>query len=234
MTSIDSLAAHLGLRRGSDLPVPTSDEPARLPWSAADQAEAVDFVVVDVETACGRASSICQVGLLGFRDGREVLTYETLVDPQDEFSPFNIGLHGIGPQHVEGKPTFARLHAGLARQFERRITVAHSGFDKGAFAAACRVAGLPAFETRWLDSVQVARHAWPDLETHRLNRLAAYLGLEHKHHDALSDARVAGLVVVRAMEHTGIDLEGWMARPWLNTRRRTRSSPRRQGVQAEP
>jgi DNA polymerase-3 subunit epsilon len=61
--------------------------------------------------------------------------------------------------------------------------------------------------------VRVAKLAWPQLENHRLNTLAAFLGLEHRHHDALSDARVAGHVILRAMEHTGVDLQGWLAKP---------------------
>jgi DNA polymerase-3 subunit epsilon len=187
-------------------------------------------VVIDVETACARASSICQIGVVGFRDGREVLTWETLVDPQDVFSGFNTRLHGIGPTHVAGHPTFPRLYGTLLEHLGGRVTVAHSMFDHGALSAACRIAGLPMIRTRWLDSVQVARHAWPHLPTHRLNALAAHLGLEHKHHDALSDARVAGWVLVRAIEHTGLDLDAWLAGPWRGTpRRKARPAPAANG-----
>jgi DNA polymerase III alpha subunit (gram-positive type) len=56
---------------------------------------APDFVVIDVETACSRVSSICQVGIVGFRDGREIFEYETLIDPRDEFHAFNTRIHGI-------------------------------------------------------------------------------------------------------------------------------------------
>jgi hypothetical protein len=70
-----------------------------------------DFVVVDVETACARVSSICQIGIVGFRDGAEIFAWDTLVDPCDEFSAFNIGIHGITPDHVTGQPTFADIHA---------------------------------------------------------------------------------------------------------------------------
>jgi DNA polymerase-3 subunit epsilon len=63
----------------------------------------------------------------------------------------------------------------------------------------------------WLDSVRVAKRAWPDLSSHRLNVLSRFLGLEHKHHDALSDARTAGMVIVKAIDHTGIDLPGWLS-----------------------
>jgi DNA polymerase-3 subunit epsilon len=183
----------------------------------------MDFVVIDVETACGRTSSICQIGIVGFAGGREVLAWESLVDPQDVFASFNTRLHGIGPRHVRGKPRFPQLHSALSAHLDGRVTVAHSNFDQGALGAACRVAGLPAIRTRWLDSVQVARHAWPELPSHRLNLLADHLGLEHRHHDALSDARVAGWVIVKAMDHTGIDLDGWLSAPWRGASRRRRS-----------
>lgn len=229
MTILQDLAKQYGLKPASALDplvdTPETRLPVQPPPPPAIRSD-LDFVVIDVETACGRSSSICQIGVVGFKDGREALTWETLVDPQDSFSGFNTRLHGIGPQHVAGQPTFPRLYGTLLDHLGGRITVAHSMFDQGALSAACRIAGLPMIRTRWLDSVQVARHAWPDLHTHRLNALAEHLGLEHKHHDALSDARVAGWVLVRAMEHTGLDLDAWMAGPWRGApRRKARPTP---------
>jgi DNA polymerase-3 subunit epsilon len=172
---------------------------------------APDFVVVDVETACSRVSSICQIGIVGFRDGVEIFDYETLIDPRDYFSSFNIRVHGITDDHVAGAPTFADVHAIVDRHLAGRVTVAHSMFDKGALAAACLIHDRTPIQTRWLDSVRVAKRAWPDLPSHRLNVLSKFLGIRHRHHDALSDARAAGMVIVRAIEHTGIDLKGWLA-----------------------
>ena len=183
---------------------------------------APDFVVVDVETACSRVSSICQIGIVGFRDGSEVFAYETLVDPCDEFSLFNTRIHGITDDHVTGQPTFAHIHAVVDAHLSGRVTVAHSNFDKGALASACQVHDRSPIATTWLDSVRVARQAWPHLPSHRLNVLSKYLGVRHKHHDALSDARAAGMVVLRAIEHTGIDLAGWLS----PTRQRKASAPR--------
>lgn len=173
-------------------------------------AAALDFVVVDVETACSRVSSICQIGIVGFRDGHETFAYETLVDPCDDFSSFNTRIHGISCDHVVGQPTFAHIHDTVNFHLSGRITVAHSYFDKGALAAACRVHDRTPIETTWLDSVRVAKRAWPDLPSHRLNVLSRFLGVRHKHHDALSDARAAGMIIVRAIDHTGIDLAGWL------------------------
>lgn len=191
--------------------LPEPNEPCALDDTLAG--ESPDFVVVDVETACARVSSICQIGIVGYRAGRETFAYETLVDPQDEFSPFNIGIHGISARDVIGKPTFAAIHGIIAGHLSGRVTVAHSGFDKGALAAACRIGNLPFIETTWLDSVRVAKQAWPELPNHRLNTLAEHLRVPHDHHDALSDARAAGSVILRAIADTGIDLQSWMAKP---------------------
>jgi DNA polymerase-3 subunit epsilon len=180
----------------SALPSPESDVP--------------DFVVIDVETSCSSVSSICQIGIVGFRAGVEVFSYETLVDPCDRFSSFNTRIHGITSDHVVGKPTYAHIHDAVSAHLSGRITVAHSYFDKGALAGACRVHRRDPIEATWLDSVRVAKRAWPDLSSHRLNVLTKFLGIRHKHHDALSDARAAGLVIVRAIEHTGIELAGWL------------------------
>ncbi|MEG8017319.1 exonuclease domain-containing protein [Sphingomonas sp. LR55] len=181
--------------------------------STAPQNDAPDFVVIDVETACSRVSSICQIGIVGFKNGREIFEYETLLDPRDIFEVFNTRIHGIAEHHVVGQPTFADVHAIVHGHLSGRTTVAHSYFDKGALAAACRVHDRAMIETTWLDSVRVAKRAWPDLESHRLGLLARYLGITHKHHDALSDARAAGWVIVKASEHTGLSLNDWLAPP---------------------
>lgn len=226
--TLQNLARQCGLKPASELDPLVEARTSPLPFSAA--VAAPDFVVIDVETACNRASSICQIGIVGFAAGREVFAYDTLVNPQDVFSPFNTRLHGIGPQHVAGQPSFSRLYGTLLKHLGGRITVAHSNFDHGALSAACRVAGLPMIRSRWLDSVKVARHAWPELPTHRLSALAGHLELEHKHHDALSDARVAGWVVLRAMEKTGLDIAGYLAAPWRGQpSRRTRPNAAAKG-----
>ena len=184
-------------------------------------AEAPDFVVIDVETACSRVSSICQIGIVGFAGGREIFAYETLLDPRDDFHAFNTHIHGIAAHHVVGQPCFADVHAVVDRHLAGRTTVAHSYFDKGALSAACRVHDRPAIATTWLDSVRVAKRAWPDLPNHKLGGLARYLGIAHKHHDALSDARAAGWVVIKAIDHTGLSLADWLAPP-----RKARPAPR--------
>ncbi|GAA0669053.1 DNA polymerase-3 subunit epsilon [Sphingomonas insulae] len=188
-------------------------EPPQYADDTRDADTIPDFVVIDVETACSRVSSICQIGIVGFRDGRIAFEYESLIDPRDRFSSFNTRIHGIAAEHVIGQPSFADVHAVVDRHLAGRLTVAHSYFDKGALAAACRVHDRAAIDTTWLDSVRVAKRAWPELPSHKLNVVSRHLGIPLRHHDALSDARAAGMIVVRAIEHTGITLAEWSAPP---------------------
>lgn len=195
--------------RSSAPPHPVGDRDA--PSQPSVSHDVPDFVVVDVETACSRVSSICQIGIVGFRDGAVAFEYETLLDRRDHFSGFNTPVHGITAGHVAGQPCFADNDAVIDGHLSGRTTVAHSYFDKGALAAACRVHDRTMIETTWLDGVRVAKRAWPELASHRLNVLARHLSIHLKHHDALSDARAAGMVVVSAIEHTGIPLSQWLA-----------------------
>ena len=192
---------------------------AKAPEAAGDP---TDFVVIDVENACSRVSSICQSGIVGFRNGQIMFEYETLIDPRDDFSSFNTRIHGIAAEHVLGQPCFAEVHEIVSGHLTGRVTVAHSYFDKGALAAACRVHEREVVDTTWLDSVRVAKRAWPELPSHKLNVVSRHLGIPLKHHDALSDARTAGLIVVKAIEHTGRSLAEWLAPP---TRQRAAPAP---------
>jgi DNA polymerase-3 subunit epsilon len=69
----------------------------------------VDFISVDVETANYFRGSICQVGLTTVRENKVQGTETILINPQVEFDTFNVDLHGIDANVVEGAPTFAEI-----------------------------------------------------------------------------------------------------------------------------
>jgi DNA polymerase-3 subunit epsilon len=59
-----------------------------------------DFVALDVETANADLGSICSIGLVHFRSGAVFKSLTILFDPEDEFDPLNVGIHGIRPADV--------------------------------------------------------------------------------------------------------------------------------------
>ncbi len=180
-----------------------------------DQTEdPIDFVAVDVETAnCDRAS-ICQIGIAAFRNGRIADRWQSLVNPEDDFDPFNVTIHGIDEDAVKNAPTFAEIAGELNDRLSRHIVVSHSPFDRVALARAAEKCDLPEIQCRWLDSAKVARRAWQDC-AHRgygLKAVAEMLGIVFNHHNAQDDAMVAGEILLHAQETTGLTVRDWLDR----------------------
>lgn len=174
----------------------------------------VDFVVIDVETANPSLSSICQVGIASFCNGGLADTWESLINPEDYFSPVNISIHGIDEHMVEDAPTWREIFSQISSRLRDRVVVSHSYFDRVAIERACERFDMAGCPCRWLDSVRVARIAWPELSNsgYGLSNLAFHFGIEYQAHDALEDARCAGLLVLRAVEATGLSTEQWLDR----------------------
>ncbi|WP_257884198.1 3'-5' exonuclease [Sulfitobacter sp. CW3] len=164
------------------------------------------FIALDVETACGDSASICQIGIACVGYDETIQTWSTYVDPQVAFAPFNIDLHGIGPDTVRDAHSFAQIWPNMLPLLSRHPMVQHSRFDEHAINAACKTHGLPLPRLSWQNSVSIARAAWPELignGGHGLANLKKYLQLDFHHHDAGEDARAAAMVVLRAQAASG-------------------------------
>lgn len=172
------------------------------------------FMALDVETANPKMSSICQIGIVEFEDGKPIDTWSSLVNPQDYFDTMNVHIHGIEPKDVRGAPTFKKLSGEINQRIGGQVVATHTAFDRGAITQASLLHSTIAPECFWLDTARAARRAWPEV-AHRgygLAPLAEKLGISFQHHDAAEDARAAGMILVRAMTEMGLDLGGMMDR----------------------
>jgi DNA polymerase-3 subunit epsilon len=174
----------------------------------------MNFVVVDVETANANLSSICQIGIATFRNGGLAETWESLINPEDYFSPINVSIHGIDEYKVEGAPTWRSVFPYINSRLQNRIVVSHTPFDRLALARACDRFEMEGCKCIWLDSARVVRMAWPQFSKsgYGLSNVAAHFGIQYQAHDALEDARCAGLLLLRAITETGLSPEQWLAR----------------------
>ena len=170
------------------------------------------FNAIDVETANSDPSSICQIGIVSVRDGIINEQLSLLVNPEAEFSRFNVRIHGIDEIAVQDSNNLLHLEPRLRHMLEGSVLVSHTAFDRRAMDAALKRYGLRPLSVTWLDSAQVARKAWPQKYRRRWNLalIAGDLGISFRHHDAVEDARAAGEIVLRACRHTGIDIDGWL------------------------
>lgn len=168
------------------------------------------FVAIDVETANEDIGSICQIGLAGVDYDGEIETFSFYIDNDDDFSDFNVELHGIDEDTVLGARNFNYAIMEIRQLLERHPLIQHSTFDQRALDRACMINTLPKIRAKWHDSVKIAQRAWPELKGqggHGLANLAMHLRLNFYHHDAGEDARIAAQIVLMAEEVSGQTFE---------------------------
>ncbi len=174
----------------------------------------MDFVSVDVETANADIASICQIGLVGFEDCHVKQSWQTLVNPEDYFDPFNVSIHGIDKQAVRAAPTFPEIYDQVRDWMKSSIVASHTVFDRVAVERVVEKYRLEPVKPVWLDTARVARRAWPQFarKGYGLPNMATYLGISYIPHDAEEDARAAGELLIRAMQETGMAVHEWCER----------------------
>lgn len=109
-------------------------------------------------------------------------------------------VHGIGPEHLADAPALLMLWPDVKKRLAGAIVVAHGKGTEKRFLRAFPGHGFGP----WIDTLLLARAAWPDLPDHSLGALCGAHGLtasiqelvpEKSWHDALFDA-VASLVLL--------------------------------------
>jgi DNA polymerase-3 subunit epsilon len=172
------------------------------------------FVAIDFETANPDLASICQIGIVSFEECRVFDSWQTLLNPEDYFDPFNVSIHGISEKMVRHAPKFPRVFDFLKDRISGQLVVCHTAFDRVALSRVTEKYMMPQIDCSWLDTAKVARRAWSRFSWsgYGLKPVTEALGIEFKHHAAQEDARAAGEVLIRAIVETGLSLEEWLVR----------------------
>ena len=79
------------------------------------------YYSLDVETANPDQSSICQIGIVLMENGKVIDSWDWLIDPEDYFDYFNMMVHEIAPESVEGKPTFPEKYDTLCNILSNNV-----------------------------------------------------------------------------------------------------------------
>ena len=172
----------------------------------------MDFVAIDLETANPDPWSICQIGIAVFSNGDLADEWMSYIDPAVRFNRDNVAIHGITEAAVRGWPKLPEVAEHLAESLNSKVVVSHSDFDRVALELAFDRLRIPRLNCSWLDSTLVARRAWEGLSKRGfgLENLCRLLGYRYQRHDALGDAKAAGVVMLAAIEQTGIGLHQWL------------------------
>ncbi len=162
-------------------------------------------LAIDFETANERRDSACAVGVAEvFRPDAAI--FRRLIRPEPaRFSPFCVAVHGIRPEHVADEPDFAGIWPALSARLADATLLAHNAsFDAGVLTACLVAAGLPVPSLRFICTVDLARAAFPQLRSHKLNIVAHHLGLSLRHHEAGSDAAACAAIGRHVADMLGV------------------------------
>jgi len=164
-----------------------------------------DWVALDFETATGRRASACAVGLVYVRDGRIAGTETFLIQPPgNEYSGFNISIHGIHPSMTRDSPTFGELWPTLEGRIGGRPVVAHNAsFDMSVLRYELDYLGRRYPDLEYYCTLVLSRACWPQLYSHRLPDVASHCGIVFRHHDAAEDARACAEILLRISAASG-------------------------------
>jgi DNA polymerase III epsilon subunit family exonuclease len=157
--------------------------------------EDATFAVVDVETTGidHQHDAVVEVACVVVRNGREVRTFSSLVDPLRAVPPTAAAIHHLTDEMLRGEPTLSALTPILTHLCEGAVIVAHNAvFDLGFLPM---LAARPA-----LCTLRLARHCFPELPSHANQVLRYALSSPVGHapgvpHRALADAHVTASVL---------------------------------------
>lgn len=169
----------------------------------------MDYVAIDFETANSSSTSACSIGIVAIKNDKVVYNEEFLINPCEEFSPFNITIHHITEEDVKDAPTFEELYPRIKKYFDNTIVFAHNAdFDIGVLKALVEKYNLEVPNIKVGCTLKIARKLWKDdLPNCKLSTLSGYLEINHNHHDSLSDAFVCTKIIERAKRVRSVSTE---------------------------
>ncbi|KRG08849.1 3'-5' exonuclease [Staphylococcus sp. NAM3COL9] len=160
------------------------------------------FIALDFETANGKRTSICSIGMVKVVDHQITESFYTLVNPNDYFSQQNIAVHGIQPDEVYDAPTFKKVYPFMMQFIDDLPVVAHNAaFDMSVLHESIKAIGSDTPNIKYFCSLQLSRRTIEN-QRYGLNYMMQYYNLDfHGHHDALNDAKACAMITFRLLKH---------------------------------
>ncbi len=162
------------------------------------------FVVIDLETTGFDVNNaeIIDIGAVRVEGGIITDTFSSLVNP-GFFIPERIrSLTGITNAMLVGNPKIEEVLPRFIAFLKEDIVVGHNVVQDLRFIDKyTRIYMKKKFKRPYVCTLQLSRKVLPDLESHSLQSLAHYFGIENPNpHRALSDALITAHVFLRLLE----------------------------------
>jgi DNA polymerase-3 subunit epsilon len=163
------------------------------------------WVAIDFETATREPTSACAVGVVVVADGQVREQASWLVQPPfNEYEFWNSNVHGISAEDTALAPDFREIWFELQPLITRGPLLAHNAsFDMRVLRALRESHDLPMPAVSYACTVAMARRAFPELASHRLDVVCDHCGIALVHHDAASDALACASIALACASSVG-------------------------------
>lgn len=166
------------------------------------------FAAIDFETANGKRSSICSVGIAIVENDTVIDSIYSLIRPYPNYyTRWTTAVHGLTAEDTNDAPDFEEVWERIAPKLADLPLVAHnSPFDEGCLRAAHQAYDLAYPKYPFFCTCRLSRRLYPFLVNHQLQTVAAYCGydLQHHHH-AMADAYACAHIAVTMMREKGVE-----------------------------
>ncbi len=148
-------------------------------------------IVLDTETTGldYTKEKMVEFAAVRLENGKIKDQFQTLINPQQHIRKSSIAIHGITPEMVEDAPTEEEVMPKILEFMGDYPMVAHNAIFDYSFIneASKRVTGKEIQNER-IDTQQMFKEVYPDLDAHGLNALTEKFKVELKdHHRAMGD-----------------------------------------------
>ncbi|NPV58710.1 MAG: hypothetical protein HPY75_03480 [Actinobacteria bacterium] len=176
------------------------------------------FCAVDVETSgLFMGSRLVEIGAVRFSAQGALDEFHTLVDPGEPIRKDATDIHGITDAMVKGCPHPDEVMEEFLDYLEGAVLLAHNArFDVSVIGSELARAGLDPPSNHVVDTVLLARSAFPGLPDYRLGTVARCLGIvQDQQHRGLPDALVAMHIFLRSLDGSPVprrveDIPGYL------------------------
>ena len=166
-----------------------------------------DFAAIDFETANGRRSSVCSVGIVIVRGGEIVDRFYSLIRPRPNYyTEWTTEIHGLTRVDTDYADHFPEVWEQVRSRLEGLPFVAHNArFDEGCLRAVFMEYGMEYPEYKFHCTLAASRRCLK-LPNHQLHTVSAACGYAlDNHHHALADAEACSSVCLYICRQFGDD-----------------------------
>ena len=161
----------------------------------------MNFIAMDFETANGKRTSACSLGIAVVRNLQIVETKHWLIRPEPfEFNYLNVLVHGLTETVLRDKPLFSECWNEIRPYLDNEMIVAHNtSFDISVLSQTLEHYDLPIPVLDYICSRQASQKVFDNVINYRLDTIADCLGIRFMHHNALEDATTAAKILIHML-----------------------------------